>query len=507
MEAAGIRARWYRRILMVYVLYLFILTLNPYDFSSSYLIRLSEYDTLSLVKFLVHFNIWDVALNIILFVPFGILLCLVRQEKQTRNAHSYFSMALSAFSMSLFIEIIQLFLDRSTSVIDLASNTTGAFAGMWLVLRHRTVIFSSIRHFSIEISRLKRYIFALLALLFLFTTAVLPWFLNTASGWNSRFCMIAGNESTGDRPWQGYLYRAAIYNRALSQDQIRQLYEADITVSESLFETMKQNGCVMLYDFSEYDGTKVQEKIFKSAGMTLSGNGVIKSGRGVAVTDGGMLVSKLPAMSVTQAVKRTDQLTVEVWMKPENLNQEGPARIVTISSGPDKRNVTLAQQHDGIHLRVRTMLAGDNGSRINLRGRRVLEDTSMYHIAATFNRGVERLAVNGVFVNRNVYGDLDYIPFILRMGTNTISKAAYFILFVVPMGILFYSLKGPAPRANCAASILLFIAAVQVFYCCIAGQPVNWTFFAAGLAAFVFSIMCTEIIRKSFKARCFFEKD
>jgi hypothetical protein len=53
------------------------------------------------------------------------------------------------------------------------------------------------------------------------------------SGWDDSFAFILGNEASNDRPWAGRLRLVAIHNRAMTQSQISQNFEAG--VGEKLF--------------------------------------------------------------------------------------------------------------------------------------------------------------------------------------------------------------------------------------------------------------------------------
>jgi hypothetical protein len=46
--------------------------------------------------------------------------------------------------------------------------------------------------------------------------------------WNDTFALVLGNEVSSDRPWHGVIRLAAIHNRALSADQIRQNFDAGV---------------------------------------------------------------------------------------------------------------------------------------------------------------------------------------------------------------------------------------------------------------------------------------
>jgi len=76
----------------------------------------------------VGFSLTDIAGNILLFIPFGFLIFILLNNK---NAFTkLFLSILFGFIFSLFIEISQLFFHgRTSSLLDLAMNTTGTFFG------------------------------------------------------------------------------------------------------------------------------------------------------------------------------------------------------------------------------------------------------------------------------------------------------------------------------------------------------------------------------------------
>ncbi len=61
------------------------------------------------------------------------------------------------------------------------------------------------------------------------------------------------------------------------------------------------------------------------------------------------------------AFKAANALTVEAWIKPAASDQEGPARIVTVSADPFNRNLTLGQEFGAYDMRLRTTHTSENG--------------------------------------------------------------------------------------------------------------------------------------------------
>lgn len=76
-------------------------------------------------------------LNVLLFLPFGILLPALRN-----GGSSFKKTVFLGFLLSLFIEMMQIFTLRTTDVDDLITNTLGAAAGfgIWCILRNNNVL-------------------------------------------------------------------------------------------------------------------------------------------------------------------------------------------------------------------------------------------------------------------------------------------------------------------------------------------------------------------------------
>lgn len=83
------------------------------------------------------YNSTDQPLNIILFIPFGILLPMLWKQK-----FSFVQTICIGFLLSLSIEVLQLFNFRASDMNDILTNTIGTFCGyiiFWLFLRNCTV--------------------------------------------------------------------------------------------------------------------------------------------------------------------------------------------------------------------------------------------------------------------------------------------------------------------------------------------------------------------------------
>jgi hypothetical protein len=101
-----------------------------------------------------------------------------------------------------------------------------------------------------------------------------------------------------------------------------------------------------LYTFQYEEGEIIRDHsgIQPALDLYFSGPGPRwLEGDGMLTAGPGMIWSEAPVTRLVQAVKAANELTVEAWVRPVDLDQKGPARIVTISQDVDNRNFTLGQ--------------------------------------------------------------------------------------------------------------------------------------------------------------------
>ncbi|MBX7250417.1 MAG: right-handed parallel beta-helix repeat-containing protein [Candidatus Promineofilum sp.] len=101
-----------------------------------------------------------------------------------------------------------------------------------------------------------------------------------------------------------------------------------------------------LYDFKEGQGQQVRD--VGSVGEPLhlrivDAANVSWQSDGLRVTAPTLITSERPARKVIDACRASKEVTLEVWIQPANVSQDGPARIVSISASKTERNVTLGQ--------------------------------------------------------------------------------------------------------------------------------------------------------------------
>ncbi len=119
-----------------------------------------------------------------------------------------------------------------------------------------------------------------------------------------------------------------------------------------------------------------------------------KDENAVEITGNSMIVSEGNIEKILNNLKGRKELSIEVWFAPNNLNQTGPARIVSMSVDPTQRNFTLGQINDDIAFRLRTTKTDQNGIPELDTQKHILKQ-SPTHLVATYDGNIKRLYVNG----------------------------------------------------------------------------------------------------------------
>ena len=177
------------------------------------------------------------------------------------------------------------------------------------------------------------------------------------ANWDRGFRLSLANELTEDRPWLGQLHQIAVYDRALGADDVERRFAGG--------RGARPVDPLVLYAFGEGAGDTVRDTSGRGEPLNLkiSKPAAVRwiSGGGLDVQSPVLIACDSDAAKVTDAIGRTQQITVEAWVKPANLTQAGPARIVTISRDTGQRNFTLGQKAASYELRLRTTKTSPNG--------------------------------------------------------------------------------------------------------------------------------------------------
>jgi hypothetical protein len=288
--------------------------------------------------------------NLILYLPLGIAV----------GGTSVVRALLFGLCLSTCAEVLQLgYVDRIPSFLDIASNTCGAVLG-YLIAR----LLLRTAHDPRSVRLYRPLAVLAIPIAILGTLALLhhppP---SDFSNWGPDFHLAVGNELTGDRPWSGTISELAIYPFAMSPSQINDLADK---------ASMK------------WPTAAVMVGPMQPTALTTG--------------FGRPLLSGPEDVTLYHTLVSRSQLTLLVRMQTNNLEQTGPARIVTYSLDPENRNFTLGQIRDTLTFRLRTPASGLNGMNPALYTGTVLSLNHPSLVAAVYDGRVSRLYVDGKLV-------------------------------------------------------------------------------------------------------------
>lgn len=230
------------------------------------------------------------------------------------------------------------------------------------------------------------------------------------SNWGD-YALTISNELTGDRPWLGEFYLVAFFDRALTPEEVGRNYAAGIGFdsdgdgvqdSQDAFaadpaewsdldgdgigdntdpcpgdpmdtcqESVAPQGLIVLYNFAEDGGSTVTDVSGFGEPLDLE---ISDPSQVTWLPDGGLELSSPTiirsngaATKIVQLCGASNEITIETWIKPANITQDGPARIVTLSEDLYNRNFTLGQglwgnsATDLFDVRLRTTAVNNGG--------------------------------------------------------------------------------------------------------------------------------------------------
>jgi len=141
--------------------------------------------------------------------------------------------------------------------------------------------------------------------------------------------------------------------------------------------------------------------------LTLSGSYSWVGGWGVAFNGGKAQGSTTASKKLNDLIAATGEYSIEAWVAPANVTQDGPARIITYSGGTTSRNFMLGQtlyQYDFLNRSANT----DQNGMPSLSTAAADEDlqATLQHVVATYDpTNGRRIYVNGKFTD-----DVDSVP-------------------------------------------------------------------------------------------------
>lgn len=167
-----------------------------------------------------------------------------------------------------------------------------------------------------------------------------------------------------------------------------------------------EDNLIALYQFKTGSGATAFDTsgVTPDMHLTLSGNVGWVGGWGIDISSGKAQASTTSSRKLHDLITATGEYSIEAWVAPGNVSQEGPARIVSYTAGTTARNFTLGQTQYNYDFLGRSTTTDANGDPA-LSTADADEDlqATLQHVVVTYD------PVNGrqIYVNGVHTGDVD----------------------------------------------------------------------------------------------------
>jgi len=437
-------SRWGVAATTLGVALILVVTLFPYDFTSShgavtvtYSPHISPDDTSAQFPSILS-TVIDCLNNVLLFAPLGFALACLTRNGRFRGWRRLCAICVGGACISLGAESLQLLLpSRLPSLRDVLANTLGTLFGLVVFSfwgEQLLVKASSLpgRLRGVLTPRAVTIAFVVYAAAIL--VVAIP--LQREAGlrnWNETFPLLIGNERTGNRPWRGIVYDLQIMDRALEAREVPRGFP-----ERGLFPLL--NG-PPLVSYQWRNGQMFQAQAEDLPELVWKAKPPQPRRQDGLVLDGtAWLEMTSPPSSLIQRLKATSQFSLSTVIATSDPTQRGPARIVSLSADPYRRNFTLGQEGSHLVFRLRTPITGENGMKPELIAPHIFSDTRPHHIVITYDGTSLVLFVDGLrhphavelTPGATIFSHfMPLNPYDLR-GYNTV----YYGLMFIPIGIL-----------------------------------------------------------------------
>jgi hypothetical protein len=314
--------------------------------------------------------------------------------------------------LALFIELLQALIShRHASLLDFLMTSLLGMGGVWLLPGYGMTRFKRVPTLP---SRL--LIFANLIVLSLVSIA---YYSVKISGWDCSYPLTIANELSRDRPWLGDIRGVIIYSRKLTPDTIQRF--ATMPMEETFLEPREQQGAVAAWFFAnKADNGEIAQSVangFKAPLIIpLSAKYALMNGyEALQIRQPTVIRTEQDLAGLCHAIMSSQALSIEVEIASADLQQRGPARIVSMSLDPYVRNFTLGQDRKDLVWRVRTPESGPNGTNIQLKSSNQPLTGDWQRIYASYAAGEASLYAGAQPVSSvYYYSDLSYagLPFV-----------------------------------------------------------------------------------------------
>ncbi|WP_245335292.1 LamG domain-containing protein [Shewanella sp. WXL01] len=164
-----------------------------------------------------------------------------------------------------------------------------------------------------------------------------------------------------------------------------------------------ENDMIALYQFKAGEGNIAYDTsgITPAANLTLQGDYDWLGSWGITFRNAKAQASTASSKKFHDLITATNEFTIEAWVTPNNVVQEGPARIVSYSAGDNDRNFTLGQTQYNYDFMLRTAASNANGDpALSTPDAREVLQATLQHVVVTYNAQTGRkIYVNGRLID------------------------------------------------------------------------------------------------------------
>lgn len=510
------QAHW---IVITSVIIILGVTLLPFDFSIPQDLSFRYVFN----RFRQTTNEEDLIVNIFFFMPLGLGLAAFWHKKNRLNWLIILTIYLINFSLSLFVEICQLFLiSRAPTFTDVVTNSLGGCLGgilFWFLAsfqQESLQCFSFLKIFRDPFIQLKSL--TVFWLFYFFLMAFLLFNVQDStklSNWDSKFPLLVGNEATGDRSWSGQISYLCISKNSFNKEKIAQLIHDNSCTS--LAETSPQSdNFITAYSFldsqvayPELTHNLPELEIQETYPVSVKNTAIVLDQKN-------WLKTKIPALKLTRNLQDSSQFTVLTKIATNNFKQEGPARIISLSQNHLVRNLTIAQWRKDLTLRVRMPLTGINGKKPEIRIRNFFNDSNFHTLAIAYDGLRLRTYVDQVENAHKLYLGSEAALFwsvfsiiaekmYLNVANDHFYHLLYYSLIFAPLGICLGLIAKLLQTRLIGWSIFLIGGLImppliiEAIITSNSNRFWNWHYLSLGLTVLTVSFMLTKWLNKTSK--------
>jgi VanZ family protein len=345
-------AEWSNRILLLSLLGIAYLTLFPFHFDFAPTLVFHRFPFL-LDTSVKKPHLMDFSLNILLFVPFGVGIAAQARKRGSSRWISFLLALVLGAGVSYTVELLQFYIPaRDSGWEDVISNSMGSVAGFVFFELCGGVLLEELSKWE---NAFEGWLTPLRAALLLAAYFVACFGISARlqsdtrlSNWDPRCVLFVGNDASGQNPWKGQIFRLQIWNRALSDQEVRRVVGPESADDSS-------TGFLGSYDFTGPAPYQDSRKFLPALGWTPE-QPQITAARAPEWGPKSWLSTNTPVENLTREIKKSSQFTIHIVGAPA-ANEDVNGRIFSFSQSAGNVNFLLREEGQFLVLRLRNPLS------------------------------------------------------------------------------------------------------------------------------------------------------